>query len=403
MGKVVPNKVVNSFDVGDFGADAFGRQRVSETGQRFDVEFIYDKQPELVDEVTGGSGTATHDTNSRDITLAVNAATTADKAELYSYDIPYTPGNSQLIDITATLDYAGIGGGEAEIYFRSKVTGSVVETTYAQSTWESNNTGIDWTKSHILSCDFQSLKVGRIRFYMIRDGGPQKLVDIFNDNRKSTGYWQLPTLPLHWRLYNDATYTYAEMGYGDSENGFGLRYKIPVNANAEMKAICATVKSESGDSVQSMPGLPRCFNTGTTGITVSTAEIPIFSIRQASTFNSLTNRSVIVPESFNIVTDNDIRYKWIFGGSLTGASWVSISNSSAEYDLSATAISGGSEVACGYITTGRNVPTGAESILGKTLLWNRRGVETGIITLVAIRTGTNDADILASLSWKEIR
>jgi hypothetical protein len=43
---------------GDMSYDAFGRLRTSGTGQRLDVEFIYDKQDEFFDEITN-AGTVT--------------------------------------------------------------------------------------------------------------------------------------------------------------------------------------------------------------------------------------------------------------------------------------------------------------------------------------------------------
>ena len=51
--------------------DAFGRKRVSGTGQRLDVEFLYDKQIEYFDEQLN-NGTATHNGNPRDVTLALS-------------------------------------------------------------------------------------------------------------------------------------------------------------------------------------------------------------------------------------------------------------------------------------------------------------------------------------------
>ena len=153
--------------------DAFGRWRTSGTGNRFDIEFIYDKQPQLVDEVTNTGGTAVHDANARDVVLSVNNATNGTEAALYShYDIPYTAGSSQLIDITGTLDAGAVGGGTAEVFLRSKITGSVTEQTIPQSSWLTAKTGVDWSFSQIFSIDFQSLKVGRIRFNLVRNGIP---------------------------------------------------------------------------------------------------------------------------------------------------------------------------------------------------------------------------------------
>jgi len=63
---------------------AFNRLRVANEGNRADVEFIYDKQDDLVDEVVTGSGTVTQDTNTRELILANGAATASDRASIYT-------------------------------------------------------------------------------------------------------------------------------------------------------------------------------------------------------------------------------------------------------------------------------------------------------------------------------
>lgn len=397
--------LVNTAAGDTFSTDAFGRQRVSNTGQRFDVEFIYDKQVDIMDEYTVGDATVTHDANARDLTLAVGSDTDGDIASMDSYPIPYTAGNSQLIDITGVLDYANLGNGNAELFFRTKISGTVVTTTYDQSTWENCTTGINWNYSHILAMDFQSLKVGRIRFFLVQNGAPVKLLEITNDNKRNTGYWQLPSLPVSWSIYNDDTYTYMEMGYGDSENGIGIRYKVAKNASATMKAICATVKSEGGADLVDLPGFSRAVDTGVTAKTVSTTLIPILSIRADATYKTLTNHSLVVPTELYGSTNNPIRFVLIQGGSLTGASWTDVdtSDSSVEYDVTASAISGGVVLGAEYFSTTKNTSASGKSLLDRALLWYRTQTDQNILTIAAVKTGATNASVLAGFKWKEIR
>ena len=177
--------VLTSFQ--DVATDAFGRLRTSGTGQRLDVEFIYNKQPEFFDEITS-NGTVTHNTASRDLTLSISNTTAGTHATMRSHPVPYTPGSSQLIDITGVLDLAAIGGGTAQVFLRSSVTGSVVETVVDQANWSEDTVDdVDWTESHIFAMDFQSLKVGTIRFIMVRNGLPVHVHSIHNDNTRDTG------------------------------------------------------------------------------------------------------------------------------------------------------------------------------------------------------------------------
>ena len=129
----------------EFDRDAFGRLRVSGTGNRLDVEFLYDKQPNYFDETTN-NGTVTHNANSRDITLSLGDANNGSFAKMASYPVPYTPGNSQLVEITGVLDNAALGGGTAEVFLRSSVSGSAVTKTVTQSKWAEFKSGIEWNK-----------------------------------------------------------------------------------------------------------------------------------------------------------------------------------------------------------------------------------------------------------------
>lgn len=385
-------------------SDGFGRVRVSGTGQRLDAEFIYDKQPDFFDEITN-SGTVAHNANSRDLTLSLSDAANGSYALMRSHPVPYTPGNSQLTDETSVLDLSGIGGGTAQVFLRSSVSGSVVETVADQVNWsEDVVANADWTKSHIFSMDFQSLKVGRIRFNLVRSGVAVCVHEMFNDNAINTGYWQLPSLPAYWRIYNDATYTYMEVGYGDEANAIGFRYRIAANASATMRAICCTVKSEGGQNLGDMTGLPRVADNGISSVTASTTLVPILSVRPSSTFNGFDNLGLAIPIDVDVETDNPIRLVVLHNATLTGETWSAVGDSMMEYDVSASALSGGHEVDSGYVSSSaKNRATSAGSLLGKTVLWNRKNSLTGILTVAAVKTGATDASVLAALKWKEIR
>jgi len=383
--------------------DAFGRLRTAGTGQRIDVEFLYDKQPEFFDEITN-NGTVTFNSNTRDLTLTTSDSYPGTYAEMRSHPVPYTPGNSQLIDITGTLNLANIPGYGLEFFLRTSISGTVEETIVSQDDWAIDASGIDASKSQIFSMDFQSLKVGRIRYYLSRSGLPVFVGQIVNDNLRDSGYWQIASLPVFWKIYHDYDYTYLECGYGNDENAIGFRYVIDANANATMKAICVTVKSEGGINLQDLQGLPRSVDTGVTAITVGNTLIPLMSIRAKDTYNSYDNLIISLPKSYGIATDNPIRIVILENGTLTDPSWADVDTdrSSIEYDLSATAVTGGHAISSGFINTDRNQAASGQGLLGKSVLWNRKGNLSGIITIAAVRTSTSDAAVYASLQWEEI-
>lgn len=402
-------KTISTVFKDSWNLTAFNRLRTAGEGNRVDLEFIYDKQDDIADEVINGTGTATFNTNPRDITLAVNGTGLTASAGMYTYPCPYTPGNGQLIAITGVMDLANIGGGDVELFLRTNVSGVIDERTQiVQSSWTNWTSGIDWSKSQILEIDFQSLKVGRIRFALNSDGVITPLGEIYNDNRYNTGYWQYPQQSAFWNIYNNGTDTIMEMGYGDNENAVGLRYTIPINASATMKAICATVKSEGGQHINDLEGLNRGISMGATTATVSTSLIPLISIRPKITFNSLPNRGIALPKNFTLYTDNPIHIVVLHDVTLTGSpAWADVDggtgNSMMEYDVSASGYSNGHSLIHDYAGGAKNTGSTSGNILGKTVLWNRRGTRTGIITLAAVRVGTTNASVAAGFNWSEIR
>ena len=398
------NQVTQVSNLPTLSTDAFGRLRTSGTANRLDVEFIYDKQEEIFDEVIGGAGVVTHQANSRDLVMTNNATGTTDFAYMQSYPVPYTPGNSQLIAITGVLNAANKEG-TAEVFLRSKVTGTVVEQTVPQASWVSNTSGIDWNYSQIFEMDFQSLKVGRINYYLNQSGVITPIASIYNDNIRARGYWQMPNLPLSWRIYNTATHTYTEMCYGDSSNAIGIRFKTALVNNQSMIAICATVKSEGGDNLLNIAGFNRSISMAQTAKTVATSIIPLISIRPRSTFQGYENLGTIIPNNISFQVDNPIRYLVYHDSVLTGASWVNVdtAQSMIEYDVSATAVSNGHVIETDYVAGTKNTSSSFNSLLGKAILWYRKSSQTGILTIAAVRTTSTSASTLCALKWNEIR
>lgn len=389
--------------------DAFGNIKTSSHNNRSDVEFIYDKQPLLFEDLSAGSGTATHQANGRDVLLAVGGATTNDVAHMRSKTwIPYTPGNAQLVELTGVMDKAGIGGGSIKTFLRSTVSGSTVTNTYDFEQWtyasSKNTENLDFTKSQIFAIDFQSLKVGTIRFGFVRHGVFKLVHIIDNDNIRGAGYWQYPSLPPYVKIYNTATNTIIEFGYGDDSNGVGYQYVFPsVQSGATSTLICETVKSSNGVSIEEIPGFNFAYSNGTATKTVSTTLIPILSIRVAATINSIANRGLYVPLSYVISTDNAVHYKLIYRPTLTNASFQAVDGtySGMEYDTTASAITGGVVIDHDYLNTGVNQRTSVTNLIGRVLM--SLGSSADILTVAAIRNTSNNAAVQAAIKWKEIR
>lgn len=408
-----PSSGTSAFGAANF--DSFTRLRTSDTGQRLDVEFLYNKQPEFFDEIlVGGSSSVTWNSNTRDLTLATGTVTDGHSATMSSHPVPYTPGNSQLVEMTGVLNLANIAGGTTEYFLRSNISGTPLDlNSETQVDWDAQNTGVDWSYSHIFAIDFQSLKVGRIRF-MMNVGGVASIVgEITNDNLRNSGYWQLANLPITYRIYNTATETITEIAYGDTQNAVGFRHRIPVNASASMKAICCTVKSEGGKPLSDVDGVSRAVDLEETTRTVSSTLIPILSIRPKATYQGVPNLILAIPQSIRVQTTESIRYVVLHNTTLTAPVWndVSTADSMMEYDIAASDLANGHVLDSGYIfasTAGGkgSVQVGASlagGLLDKSVLWNRLGTTTGILTVAAVITDVTDSEVFAAMRWLEIR
>lgn len=402
---VTPSRVDAEVSPADgAGVDAFGRVRTSEPTNRFDVEFTHDLQPLLVDAITAGGGTVTFDSTHRDASLKVNGVGATAAATLGGhYHVPYTPGNSQLIDMTGTLDTSDIGGTVAVVL---KKGGN--ETVTEEAAWKRGDlvSDVDWAKSQILTIDFQSLKVGRLRLGLVRKGVPQYFHWIENDNLSAHGYWQYPSLSPFWKIYNTASHTIMEMGYGDGTNGIFLRFTAALSASAEMTAICATVKSEGGEAIFDLPGFRAAASNGSSHKTVSTTLIPILSARVKTTLGGVPNVGIYFEDNIEFSTDNAIYWELRLNATLTGAAFASLGATiGLEQDTTASAVSGGRVLAAGYAGAGgTRVAADRVGAQGRVpLSCGFSGAAGDVLTLCAIRAAGQNSSVGAAMLFREVR
>lgn len=385
--------------------DAFSRLRVAATGQRFDSVFTNDKLPLLFDEIVAGDGAATHDANLRAVYLSTGGTSSGSAATLrQKFYNPYTPGNSQFIAITGTLNpddadftncVAEIGYGDAanavgfrytstgaSVFVRSSISGTAADLTeVAQASWDAPVADVDWTKSQIFLIDFQSLAVGRIRFYMDRGGVLVKVHEITNDNERVGPYWQGASLPVYWSVENTDV----------------------ANETCRVLAICSTVKSEGGVDLVDLPGFPFSASRAAL-LTVSTTLLPVLSIQVQTNINSIANRSLVFPESVEVYCDDQpAEFRIVLNGTLTGASFGSVSSNSGVYvDTTASAISGGRTLSTFYAAAGNRGGVQRTDIAGRIPL-SVNATTNDILTVAAVRAGGVNANVKAALDWREVR
>ena len=392
--------------------DAFGRVRVSQPYTLFDSQNRYaaDNQFEVS---TTGTGTSSFLSNEATVQLEVTGAGVGSVIRQTYRSFPYQPGKGLLILTTFVMDSStsanltqqvGYYNTQNGVFFkRTGSTNSFVLRSNStptpgtpsdtrivnQSSWNGDKldgTGdsgftLDTTKAQILWMDFEWLGVGSIRCGFIIDGQYIVCHTFTNANEISSVYMTTAILPVRYEI---VTTTAA--------------------VAASMKTICCSVVSEGGFEQTSIDHVAR--RTTVLG-TIGTTFLPVVSIRLASGRTG----AVVIPNRVQILPTTSQNYEiaLVKNPTLTGATWASTvpSNSNVEFDVAATAMTGGTIAQTDFLASNTAGGTGSTSFanaynfdlqLGATIA----GVSD--IYTVGIRTvsGATTGDAVGSLSFFDL-
>jgi hypothetical protein len=330
--------------------DAFGRLRVSQPFTLFDSQNRYAADPSFDTSLTG-SGTSTFLANESAVSLAVTTASGDKVIRQTKRYFPYQPGKSLALLMTFVMAagkanlrqrvgyfdpnnglFLQRNGTELSFIIRTYTGGSADDTRkVVQSAWNgdpldgSGASGItlDTTKAQILFADFEWLGVGSVRVGFVIDGQYITAHTFDNANEVTSVYMQTATLPLRIEIENTAA----------------------TASSSSMKQICSTVISEGGYEQTSVERVARR-STTLTGI--GTSFVPLVSIRLAS--DSLG--AVILPKQVRVlpIANGDYEIALVRNATLTGASYDTTTFASVDFDVTATAMSGGDIVLNEYAT-----------------------------------------------------
>lgn len=327
--------------------DAFGRLRVSEPFTLFDSSHRYEDNG-LFDTATTGTASAVHAANTSTVTMNVDTGSGDEVIRESKRVFPYQPGKSLLILNTFVMDEAKTGLRQRVGYFgaqngifleqdettinlvkRSYITGSVVDTKVAKANWNGDKldgngeSGItlDLTKAHIFWIDIEWLGVGSVRCGFIIDGKYITCHTFHHANSLDSVYMTTGTLPIRYEITNTAA-------------------TASVSA---LKQICSTVISEGGYEKKVAPFVVRM----TAATTVGTSFEPLITIRLASDHLD----SVVLLNKYSVTgtTADTFEYALIKNATLTGASYDTSTFNSVDFDITATALSGGTILRSEYV------------------------------------------------------
>ena len=384
--------------------DAFGRLRVSQPFTLFDSQNRYAADPAFDTSLTG-SGTSTFLPNESAVSLAVTTASGDKVVRQTKRYFPYQPGKSLSFLATFVMSAAKANlrqrvgyfdtnnglflqrnGTELSFIIRTYTGGSVDDTRkVVQSSWNgdpldgsgASGVTLDTTKAQILFADFEWLGVGSVRVGFIIDGQYITAHTFDNANEVTSVYMQTATLPLRIEIENTAA----------------------TASSSSMKQICSTVLSEGGYEQTSVERVARR-STTLTGI--GTSFVPLVSIRLAS--DSLG--AVVLPKQVRVlpIANGDYEIALVRNATLTGASYDTTTFASVDFDVTATAMSGGDIVLNEYATATNQAGAQAQNDLvynfdmqlGATI------AGTSDVYTVAVRVLSGTGSAIGSLAFYDL-
>lgn len=391
--------------------DAFGRMRVSQPLTIFDSSHRFTDNDLFASKLTT-NGTATFNANEGLVDMEVTAEN-GSSVERETYSVfGYQPGKSLLILNTFVMNEAKTGLRQRVGYFseengfylelddsdlgfvrRSFNTGSVVNTKISQADWnidKLDGTGpskhvLDITKAQIMWSDMEWLGVGSVRIGFVINGQFVVCHIFHHANIIESTYITTASLPIRLEITNTSGTSGA----------------------SKLKHICNSVQSEGGYELR---GTQQGIGTSITSprsLTTAGTYYPVVALRLKNTGQRLDAIAILSAASF-LGLSNNVNYNWRITqrATVTGGSWVSAgANSSVEYNLTGTAVSGGRILAQGY-TSATNQSTAATELLKEALF--RFQLErdpfppTAYNMVLEVGASTDAATCHGSLDWEEI-
>jgi hypothetical protein len=406
--QLIANMAVTEVSIGGTNVDAFGRLRSSQPYTLFDSQnrFAADSQ---FSTSTATGGSTTYLANESSVRMDVTTSSGSSVVRQTYRNFPYQPGKGLLVLATFVMNTAQTGLRQRVGYFstqngvffqqndttksfvlRSYISGAVSDArTVDQASWNGDKldgTGasgftLDTTKAQILWMDFEWLGVGSVRCGFIIDGQYIVCHTFENANNISTVYMTTAILPVRYEITNTAA----------------------TAAASSMRQICSSVVSEGGYEQYSVGHVAR--RTTALG-TIGSTFLPLISIR----LSTAGANAVVIPGRVQILPTTSQNYEvaLVKNPTLTGASWTAVpTDSNVEYDVSATAVTGGSILRTDYVSSsgsGGTVPLVDSSTYNWALQPGVSLAGVSDILTVQIRTvsGATTGDAVGSLSFWDL-
>lgn len=395
------------FKDGNLGFDTFGHAQMSIPHAIDYHSFIYeDRGPEKYGDVTLIGGTAEISQASSEFVLSTTTSSGSLASRQTHQYYPYTPGigTEVLMSVrTGTQGQAGtisrwgmfddndglyfqLSGSILSVGTRSKVSGTVVNTTVPQSLWngdrvENSSTDeymLDVSKYNLYWIDFAWLGVNRIRFGTYSPTGNKIVLHtVSNINILLSPYSRRGTLPLRLEQYNETS----------------------VGSPSQLRLVCASIQQQVETEYKG-----KVFDVSSNSVAVSGTLVPLISIRPSETFGDKDNRITYFATTFEYIVSGDpVILETIIQPTLTGATFTKPTGSyqSLQIDTDATSISGGIHKGSVALPSGGGTRLIAESFENSVTNFANGTSPTLTFAARTIHPGQT-ANVFLIVRWKEV-
>ena len=392
--------------------DAFGRARMALPFTLFDSSHRYKDNGLWATSNTAGTS-YTHNANAGLVELNLPTTSDAEIVRETTKVFSYQPGKSLQILNTVVFNapktnlrqrvgyfgaqngvYLEVDGSTVNFVERSYVSGSVVETRVAQQNWNvdtllgnvdssPSKITLDVSKAQISFFDVEWLGLGTVRCGFVINGKLIHCHSFHHANIIDSTYMTTASLPIRYEIKNNGGATAT---------------------TSKMKQVCSTVISEGGYELR---GLQQSVGTAITApkaLATAGTYYPVVSIRLKSTALD----AIVIPTAISLMGVATGVYSWrvTAGSTVTTGSWADAgSESSVEYTLAGTAVTGGRLLASGYFTSTSQGSTSID-ILREALFkfqLERNGLTgTPIPFTLEVSASTNTELVYGTIDWEEI-
>jgi len=388
------------------GFDSYNRTRTSEPNFIYNYEFSKSKLDLLFTESITGTASSTFVPASAACRLSVGTVSgngIIRQTKLYN---PYEAGMSYFMTMSANIgakktnvrQRLGYYDNNDGIFFeqtgttlgivrRTSTSGAPVDTSTLQASWnldKLDGTGtsgqtLDTSKHNTYVIDFIWQGAGKVRFGVVLNGVIVYCHQLTLGNSLTVPYLRTPSLPIRFEISNTGT--------------------SASTTTMNISSVCLA-KENSGPLT---PSLVFSASRLAVKITSNATLKPLISVRPKTTFNGITNRVVIKPFRYSVYANQQaIYYRIYLNPTLTGAAFTSAATSSAaEYDVTATAITGGTLIAEGYCpaANGVNLTEADFLFLGLDLA----GTVQDTITIATVSIAGGNSDTYGIIGWREFQ